>query len=365
MTTPVAAPPKPHYRSIDRMRGGLALFVVVHHVWMNLHLDGRAPRGTEILFFGDYGVAGFLAISGYSLAIALFPHDRWRGVGDYIRRRARRILPTYFAALLIGIALGLTILSSKTGSHWDNALPITTEGIKSHLFLVHNLDQNSLFQIDYPMWSIAVEAQVYVLLPLLVLLLRFVREGVAFAVCALLPLLAFFFGPRDFAQAMTGLSYGLLHFGAFFMVGVAGRRWEPAFVARVSPALLQIGSLIALALAFLLGRWFYLPWRFPLDLLVSVAVILLVIGFPRRGAPISPGGGPVGALFSWLGAFSYSLYLFHAPLVELVWRYGGRSMARLPHGAPAVLLLSAAVAVGGSYVLYLLFERPFLTRKPT
>ena len=49
---------------------------------------------------------------------------------------------------------------------------MTTAGVLTHLALVHNVNTSTLLQINGPMWSIAVECQIYVLFPLLILARR-------------------------------------------------------------------------------------------------------------------------------------------------------------------------------------------------
>ena len=63
----------------------------------------------------------------------------------------------------------------------------------------------------------------------------------------------------------------------------------------------------------------------------------------------------------WLGSSSYSLYLIHAFVIEMVWRWAVRPLGRPPLQALAlevVLGLSASVAV--ARVFYRVIERPFL-----
>jgi peptidoglycan/LPS O-acetylase OafA/YrhL len=77
--------------------------------------------------------------------------------------------------------------------------------------------------------------------------------------------------------------------------------------------------------------------------------------------------GSVRAFFSTpalvrIGGFSYSLYLIHAPLLQIAWKYVVHPMG---FGETTTFLLLVLVgmplAVGGAYLFFLAFERPFTT----
>ena len=67
---------------------------------------------------------------------------------------------------------------------------------------------------------------------------------------------------------------------------------------------------------------------------------------------------------AFLGTFSYSIYLIHAPLLQVLWQYAFRPLQSHP-----VLMLGALVFLGlpiigaASYGFFLLCERPFLTKR--
>jgi peptidoglycan/LPS O-acetylase OafA/YrhL len=63
----------------------------------------------------------------------------------------------------------------------------------------------------------------------------------------------------------------------------------------------------------------------------------------------------------FVGTFSYSLYLMHAPLLQLLWQYWlypsgiGRQAMFV-----CLLTLGLAIVLGASYLFHLLFEAPFM-----
>jgi peptidoglycan/LPS O-acetylase OafA/YrhL len=64
-----------------------------------------------------------------------------------------------------------------------------------------------------------------------------------------------------------------------------------------------------------------------------------------------------------VGAFSYSFYLIHAPLLQLLWQYVAHPLGLDSPATFAVLMtLGLALVLAASYGFYRLLERPFLRR---
>jgi len=371
-----------HY--LDGLRGLAALFVVMHHAYYGLTGEAALPplaaRLTYWLFLGRSAVDIFIVLSGYCLMLPVVRAGTGRlpsGPAEFFRRRARRILPPYYAALgvtLLGIA---AVPALRDASHplalWNGALPAWTWGaIGSHLLLVHNFDPAWHSKIDYPMWSVATEWQIYFLFPLL-LLPVWRRLGPAAAVLAafaasLIPLALFF-------DRLSGVSP---HFLGLFALGMAAA--DLNFSPRASLAhwrdKLPWGALsAALGVALVLASLRH--WSEPLavafkDILVGGATACLLVYCTRfltrrheesagRNAPLVLRlceSRPAVAL----GVFSYSLYLIHAPVLAVCQAFL-RPLGLSPT-AQLALMLGAAVplAVLCSYLFFLAFERPFLSR---
>src|SRR6201986_5480265 len=88
---------------LDGVRGLAALYLVVYPVSLRAfpgYPDAEAPFWVGWFSYGRFAVLVFIVLSGFSLALAP-ARDGWRldGIWDYARRRARRILPPYWAAL--------------------------------------------------------------------------------------------------------------------------------------------------------------------------------------------------------------------------------------------------------------------------
>jgi peptidoglycan/LPS O-acetylase OafA/YrhL len=243
----------------------------------------------------------------------------------------------------------------------------------SHLLLVHNSSEEWNLTINPPLWTIAVEWQIYALFPLLALLWR--RAG-------LLPLLSVAL-TLGVAQAMMRgrvevLTYPLSYtwFLGLFGLGMAGaaiafsrRRVLRRLRERLPwPALGALWFAAAVAVKLVRERFGGLP-EWPADTLLGFAIVCFLVYLsraqerPRGQRPLLLRQLSAGPLV-WIGHISYSLYLTHAPvLVALAILVGWLGMPGLAAHA-AVLIAGVPLALGAAYLFFIAFERPFLVGRP-
>jgi peptidoglycan/LPS O-acetylase OafA/YrhL len=386
---------RPRLAYLDAMRALAALAVVVFHAFQQYGL-GLADHGIGNER-GSLGAAGldqalflaydklvswcflavqvFIIISGYSLmlAVARSPDGRLTGgVGRFFKRRSWRILPPYYAALALSLALiaALPGMNRKADVFWDLALPGLEPGvILSHLLLVHNATWLShLSRINPPMWSIAVEWQIYFLFPLLVVLWRAWGAGVTLALALLwggLPLL------------FPVLAYPLSHswFVGLFALGMLGANIsfsrQPAVVRwreRLPWGRLALLATVAFgAFASATGRLGVALETAQLrDYVLGVAVVCLLIHCAQQGD--RPSQRPSLALRALqtpalvgIGTFSYSLYLVHTPVLAAVALTGRHLELPVTVGYLINIGVGIPLALLAAYLFYLPFERPFLS----
>src|SRR4051812_7344392 len=111
---PAASEPSPQapptrIKPLDGIRGLAALYVVVNHIFLRTfpgYPADRAPWWAGWFIYGRFAVVVFIVLSGFSLALSPARHG-WRldAVSGFARRRARRILPAYWAALVFSLAM--------------------------------------------------------------------------------------------------------------------------------------------------------------------------------------------------------------------------------------------------------------------
>jgi len=172
-----------HIELLDYIRGIAIIAVLLFHTlgtaygydalpWKGWFRDFSVPVSFLCflpLSFGQAGVAIFFVVSGFCIHVSFQQQgQRW---GDFFIRRFFRIYPPYLAALIL-FALILPELG-RIDFHGQHAwLQLLT-----HLFLVHNCDPLTFTSINGSFWSLAIEAQLYLLYPvLLVLVARFGRR---------------------------------------------------------------------------------------------------------------------------------------------------------------------------------------------
>ena len=110
---------------------------------------------STVLGYGHLAVDVFIVLSGYCLMLPVAASADLKlrgGLIGYIKRRAWRIVPPYYAALCVALIIALTNGAYHMFSPGD---------VAAHLLLIHNLNPDWLYSINAPMWSIAVEWQIY------------------------------------------------------------------------------------------------------------------------------------------------------------------------------------------------------------
>jgi peptidoglycan/LPS O-acetylase OafA/YrhL len=367
--TPMAATKSPRLRLdfIEGMRAVAALVVVVNHTyaqsWCEFYGQHPAPAFSFLsysLAIGHLAVSVFIVISGFCLTIPVARGDGTLpgGTGEFFKKRARRILPPYYAALALSLLLIATVIGEPTGTLWDVAIQIRPTDLISHLLLFQHFFGTG--RINYAFWSISLEWQLYFLFPLLVLLFRrWSAIGTVLAAMALGYFLVLVVGGRA--------ARGNLHYLGLFTLGmlvsyVAFAR--EGWLARLRDALpweLIAGAILALATG-LMAWW---GWRVSiehwplLDLIVGTGTAALLLAATR--AP----RGMITRAFSWnplvwVGKSSYSLYLIHAPLLQLLW------LALRPFGLGSGIIFILLMTLGVPLILvaanlfYRVFEVPFM-----
>src|SRR2546423_3622972 len=179
-----AGPPRQRVAGLDGVRGLAALFVVVNHVFLRAfpgYPVDRAPFWAGWFIYGRFAVVVFIVLSGFSLALAPARHG-WRldAVSRFAARRARRILPAYWAALAFSLAVAWLIVPPP-----GQGLPDSKSALVNGLLVQNIVGAPSP---NRSLWSMAVEAQLYLVFPLLLLTVR--RFGAIVMVATVTPVLA-------------------------------------------------------------------------------------------------------------------------------------------------------------------------------
>ena len=335
--------------------------MVVNHVFLRAfpgYPVDRAPFWAGWFIYGRFAVVVFIVLSGFSLGLSPARHG-WRldGVSRFARRRALRILPPYYAALAFSLAVAWLIVPPP-GQGLPDAKSVVVNGL-----LVQNLIGAPT--PDQSFWSIAVEAQLYVVFPLLLVMVRRWGAMVMAATVTLVVAAVGIVGPH-----VSGLDVFVIQsppdLAALFAVGIVSAGIVGASAARRSwPwAWLALGGAApVLAMIAWRGSVWTLDHLFWVDLALGPAVACLLAALATgRPAPLLRllDARPIRNL----GASSYSLYLTHGPIVIVV--YEKIVAGRVRQGVPAFLVSLALVlplTIVFARAFASVFEIPFRHRR--
>jgi peptidoglycan/LPS O-acetylase OafA/YrhL len=350
---------------LDGLRGLAALYVVFFHVWeasQAAGLPGGWAAATAWLGYGRAAVAVFIVISGYSLSLPLgrpgvdaLPG----GVARFLVRRARRILPPYYACLVLS---WLVVAAIPDGAHLWSA-PVWLRGafdrdvVLSHLLVVHHLSPAWIWKINPPLWSIATEWTIYFVFPA-VLIPAWRRGGVALAVAAGF-LLGALPGALPYRMSLWWAAPWYLGLFALGMAAaiVVGRPELARLRERVPWGALSLGGALAFVALLDWQRWVH--WSQETAVGVATASLLVALGRNEPAPALERLRRFLGSgVAAELGRISYSLYLSHYPLVVLLvpWVPGPDPVTRFG----LALLACGAAALLLAQLFFLLFERPTL-----
>jgi len=372
-STPTAA--KAHLAFIDGLRGLAMLMVLLFHGWVHNHywhlnvslgprhhVNLAAPLGS-----GYTGVHLFLVLSGFCL---FWPLVSGAGVEptlwQFARKRCRRILPPYYVTLaLFG---GVALLQSRMPAAPAHTAGYVLDWLWLHAVLLHNLFPGYVTAINAPLWTLALEFQLYILFPVFVeAYRRFNGHAVLLTVFAFTITFRCLVGhaalPGDpvAVSVLTNSVFGRCFefaLGMFAAQRVAQRHRDGCPLLRPADG----GIVAAFALLTAIDhRFWHLGTTSDAKWGLIYAGLLLAGSHPQL---------LLHRLLSarWLvacGIFSYSVYLIHEPLMIALRQYVVTQPLSNAANAALELCVAAPLMLTLGYGFHLLFEKPFLTaRRP-
>lgn len=378
---PVAAgAAKPRYVFLDGFRGLLALWVVLCHlVSRSLQQVDTSSRGGvfEILMGGHDRVTAFFLLSGFCLMI---PAVRRKGAlrdgaSGFLRRRFWRIVPTYYAAIALILLCHTLAHAAKNGLGSLGSLRenecFRPDVLISHLLLVHNYSFELTRSLSAPLWTIAIEWQLYfvfvlILLPLWRLASR--QDRWAAGLLGLTGGAALLgYAPYALLPPSQNFSWTYPHLVLAFALGMAGAvlalSTDDPVVALRRRVPAGVVALVFLGLVWV-ARAFGVKAPTAIDPLWSLAVLGMILmcfqNMEREGERCHwlrrfLESRPLLAL----GTISYSLFLTHFGLHAMV--VDGLKRLRI-EGAPlawGTFALGLAGSLALAVVFYRTCEKPF------
>jgi peptidoglycan/LPS O-acetylase OafA/YrhL len=340
-------------RTLDGLRGLAITLVVAGHVAVNYPgLTGEVRDWLECLANAGMGVRLFFVLSGYLITRLMIEELGRNGGIDlaaFYRRRAVRILPAFYVFLIIAAVWGLFFSAGTTPLQLWLASASFTWNYTAMWTDWSGVDAWNLGHT----WSLAVEAQFYLLWP--AMFMRLQPRQALLGVVVLFALMPFIrVGSYALFPATRGYLGMMLHTGADgLLAGCASalalqrpdvRDW----LQRHAPALIAA----ALAWVLVLGpvavheiRGFSIVAGFSLDAIAAALLVTCLDVSPTTVVARIFGRGLLPAL----GLISYSLYLWQQIFLHPDgWISGGNAWAPV------------LAALGVSIISYRMIERPFL-----
>jgi len=336
-------------RQLDALRAFAVLAVLYQHFWN--------PDMGEA---GRFGVRLFFVISGYlitGLFLASKPAHGQSSVGalaTFYSRRALRILPAYYLALSLALALNV-------------------QGVRDTIWWHAFFGSNVLFALrndwdPWPLahlWTLSIEQQFYLFWPALILptpqrlLPLLLAAVVAGSVLYRWSLAGDVSGDaREWVLTLASLD-ALAAGGLLAALENAGRPLSAAFrrglnfAGALSAILLVSGMIFGVSLAFdyVVGQ-----------LLIVVAASALV------SSAAGGVGGMAGSILDWwvlraLGRISYGVYLYHLILLAIVFDLCAALALPLPEAGPVRFGVLTALTAAIAAISWRFVEEPLLRLK--
>lgn len=309
-----AAPPD-RIGNLDVLRAVAALAVCFFHFRRGAMFEGSLYQ--EIASFGFYGVDIFFVISGYVIPLSLW--KRGFGLsqaGTFWLARLVRLYPAYLLASVL--ALLLWYMSAAMPGFRGSAPPsVNLSQVGANLTLMADVAKQEWF-LEVA-WTLAIEAQYYVLIALV-----FPLFAGQWPTMRVLILLVWIFAPLLIGNPLLVFQWtALFGMGLLAMLGQAGwvgRGW--------------MWTLLVLSVAV---QWWT---RGGVSAAVGTSTALIILLAPPLRMPA----------LMWVGGISYSLYLLHVPV-------GGRVMNYLERFSATtwVVALSVPLALAVSFFAAFLF----------
>lgn len=343
---PVPGATDSHRYDLDGLRAVAVLLVAVYHIWVH-----RVSGGVDV----------FLVLSGFFVGGSLLRRvsaGQPPAMGAYLLRIGRRLLPPLL--LVVGVALAASVLLLPS-SRWGE---VARQGLAS-IFYVENWYLVSVGReygaadiLSSPfqhIWSLSVQGQLFVALPLLLLLVAAVARRFApthMPRIVLLTAAAAAVASFLYALVSVQIDQGAAYYDTF------ARAWEylagalaSAVLARRTVGDASLGGRASIAVAGWVGFGAILATGFAVNglqqfpgpaALVPVGGALLLILCWR--SPWAPARLLAWRPLSEAGRYAYAFYLWHWPVLVFTIEVRGRAEVGWLAGT-AVLLVSAALAV--------------------
>jgi len=348
---------------IDILRGVAVTGVVLYHFFVLLDLT-QSSFFPYIHAFGSIGVPLFFIISGYliykSVDNSIKKRGRRDGVINYLLHRFFRIAPAYYFNLFVLLILAGVLMESN----FLYSFSFLKQILSNLTFTSYFIHRTSGFGFNGAYWTLNIEMLWYLLAPILLIYIKRDRVLLFLSILSFIYLWAVGQGYLDFIFGFdsTTATYRLeLQYLATQLMGQISYFIAGIFIYKysITPHILSDKSIYILTTLIItsfvaIGGYFGMSHDILLNQLyklsISIMIFTLLYSTKIRGFD----------LLEWIGKISYSLYLWHMPILFVM-----KKSSILSHLSiySTLLLFTILLFAISSLSYYLVEEGGFMLRE--
>ncbi|MEP4962754.1 MAG: acyltransferase family protein [Roseobacter sp.] len=311
---------------------------------------------------GFVGVDIFFVISGF-LITGIIYRDIERGsfsLAEFYRKRVRRIFPALFVMLAITLGVGYLLLSPEAyGELGRNTL--------SSVFFLSNVDfwqtsgyfdRAAEFRPLLHTWSLAVEEQFYIVFPIFVLVVMRLARNMLVGLLVLVFVISLALSEWALSEIRIGIgAYFLTPFRVYELLLGSIAAIAPTLGIFNRPAVRNVSVAMGLIMILVAVALFSPQVRFPgVNALLPTVGAALILYAGRAGDSL-PARLLTPAPLLFIGAISYSLYLWHWPVYAYL-----RILSQPGHPEPFTIIIATALVIVLAAFSYRFVEQPIANR---
>jgi peptidoglycan/LPS O-acetylase OafA/YrhL len=356
------------YNELDSLRGLAASTVLLSHLFLilpGIYLIAKFKNTPLHIFWaGHEAVILFFILSGFVLSLPYF-NKKEPSYKNYLIKRISRIYIPYIVSVLIAVifmsifsGMGIPALGNWFNSQWTT--PVSSKLIIMHIIFLGEFKTEAFNGV---IWSLIHEMRVSIIFPVLVYLVKKYdsKRSIIIAMsCSFIYFLLYYFFLKVFKYDVTmnlGSYFATLHYTAFFILGSVLAKQIRFFNERYIKltSRWKISSMVVAVLLYTYTWWF--PKNISIlhqlvieDWSIAVGSMIFIIFCVnsktiKKALLIKP--------VHFVGLTSYSLYLFHMPvLLTLINIYYGKMPLWL------ILIMAFVSSYIFAGVTYYIIEKP-------
>ena len=349
---------------IDFLRGFACLWVIGTHAhagWTNVYRPSESDNILQSAFIWFLGLGGkgvdlFIVISGFCLTYPLIKVTDGNidfkdlDLKRFLIRRGQRILPVYYTVLItctLALTFGITFAPFQG-----------LRDIVPYALLIQNWIPSYHARINGTLWSVAMEAQLYVTLPLILLLIKNLPyRSVLSSLVILTAVIGILSKSVHLTAFVNPLSHTAMpvHFGEFILGIIAavtvrqGKSIRILALMAVAIVCICIGGLGHISKGgAIIGGLGYTAWG------ITFCIIIILLSKVRNEVWESNLGT---RLISRVGLISYSMYAIHFPIMIVLDRYKNILGTHPLQQISAFMLIGFPSVLVASILLFQLVEK--------